>query len=71
MDDFLTCIFWIIVLLVVALLVVEFWIGVDLIAFLAGDPLGDTKEWLEDIRKDVEDAVREKVRRIDDAYENR
>ena len=70
-DDFLGCLFWIIVLLVVALLIVEFWIGVDLIAFLVGDPVGDAKEWLGDMREDVEDAVSDKARRIEDAYENR
>ena len=70
-DDFLGCLFGIIVLLVVALLIVEFWIGVDLIAFLVGNPVGDTKEWLGDMREDVEDAVRDKARRIEDAYDNR
>ena len=70
-DDFLGCLFGIIVLLVVALLIVEFWIGVDLIAFLVGNPVGDTKEWLGDMRDDVVDAVRDKARRIEDAYENR
>ena len=69
--NFFGCLFWIIVLLVVVLLIVEFWIGVDFIAFLAGDPAGDTKEWLGDMREDVEDAVRDKARRIEDAYENR
>ena len=70
-DNFLGCLFWIIVLLVVALLIVEFWIGVDLIAFLVGNPVGDTKEWLGDMWEGVEDAVRDKARRIKDAYENR
>ena len=70
-DNFLGCLFWIIVLLVVALLIVEFWIGVDLIAFLVGNPVGDTKEWLGDMREGVEDAVKDKARRIKDAYENR
>ena len=70
-DNFLGCLFWIIVLLVVALLIVEFWIGVDLIAFLVGNPVEDTKEWLGDIWEGVEDAVRDKARRIKDAYDNR
>ena len=70
-DDFVGCLFWIIALLVVALLIVEFWVGVDVIAFLVGDPLGDTKEWLGEISQDIEDAVRKKVRRIQDAYESR
>ena len=70
-DDFFGCLFWIIVLLVVALLIVEFWIGVDLIAFLVGNPVGDTKEWLGDMLEGVEDAVRDKARRIKEAYENR
>ena len=71
MDDLFAGLFSIIVLLVVALLIVEFWIGVDLIAFLVGDPVGDTTEWLGGMREDVEDAVRDKARRIEDAYENR
>ena len=70
-DDFLGCLFGITVLLVVALLIVEFWIGVDLIAFLVGNPVGETKEWLGDMRDDVVDAVRDKARRIEDAYKNR
>ena len=70
-DNFLGCLFWIIVLLVAALLIVEFWIGVDLIAFLVGNPVEDTKEWLGDIWEGVEDAVIDKARRIKDAYENR
>ena len=70
-DNFLGCLFWIIVLLVVALLIVEFWIGVDLIAFLVGNPVEDTKEWLGDIWEGVEDSVIDKARRIKDAYENR
>ncbi len=53
------------------LLFVEFVLGVDFIAWLAGDPKGDIRAWLQETFDAGREAVKEKADRIEDSYKNR
>ena len=53
------------------LLFVEFILGIDFIAWIVGDPLGDTLAWIQGKSESVEEAFREKAARIVDSYKNR
>lgn len=65
-------IFWAVVGgLFVLLLILEFVIGVDSIAWIVGDPIGDIEQWLGDLATSIQDAFRGKVERIKDSFHNR
>ena len=53
------------------LLFVEFVLGIDFIAWLAGDPKGDIRAWLQETFDAGREAVKEKADRIEDSYKNR
>ena len=56
---------------IVLLLFIEFVLGIDFIAWIAGDPIGDILSWMREVGIDVKEAFREKAERIEDSYNDR
>ena len=57
--------------LVVILLFVEFVLGIDFIAWIVGDPIGDIGRWVTNLIINAIEAVEAKLDRIKDSYEGR
>lgn len=62
--------FWIVAGAIVVLLFVEFVLGIDFIAWIVGDPIGDILSWMREIGYDVKESLDEKKERIEDSYNN-
>ena len=57
--------------LIVILLFVEFLLGIDFIAWIVGDPMGDIQSWIRGMGEGAREAVKEKIDRIEDSRKNR
>ena len=57
--------------IILLLLFVEFVLGIDFIAWIVGDPFGDIGSWIQGMNDGAREAVREKINRIGDSYNNR
>ena len=62
---------WVAGALVVILLFVEFLLGIDFIAWVVGDPIGDIQSWIRGMGEGAREAVKEKFDRIEDSRKNR